>query len=265
MPLPTPDWISLAQQAAQEHPGLPADAEALRAAVDRSSEAAGGLFLGDLLLAELAVRSEPEALRIFGRLSDAAIPAALARSRVPSSWSDEVAQRLNTRLLVGGDGEPHLLRYSGRGPLRAWLRVAALRTGLDLLRRQRREQTLEERVFQAAPEAADPELRFLKAHYTDRFKRALGAALETLSERDRRLLKLRILDDLNIDEIGALHGVHRATAARWLEAAREGLGKAVRRQLERELAVDRGDLDSILRLIRSRIDLSLDRRLGGEG
>jgi len=248
--------------ASELHPGLSADAEALRRAVERvGAPDLDALFLGDLLLAELAVAGESTAVRIFTDLSDAVIPVALARSRVPRSWSDEVGQRLRTRLLVAEDGQPHLLRYSGRGPLRAWLKVAALRTGLDLLRRQGKEQTLEERVLSAAPGSDDPELRFLRTHYAGQFKEALDASMATLSDRDRRLLKMRIVDDLNIDEIGTLHGVHRATAARWLEAAREALGKGVRRHLEHELAVKREDLDSVLRLIRSRIDLSLDRRL----
>ena len=248
--------------ASELHPGLSADAEALRRAVERvGAPDLDALFLGDLLLAELAVAGESTAVRIFTDLSDAVIPVALARSRVPRSWSDEVGQRLRTRLLVAEDGQPHLLRYSGRGPLRAWLKVAALRTGLDLLRRQGKEQTLEERVLSAAPGSDDPELRFLRTHYAAQFKEALDASMATLSDRDRRLLKMRIVDDLNIDEIGTLHGVHRATAARWLEAAREALGKGVRRHLEHELAVKREDLDSVLRLIRSRIDLSLDRRL----
>ncbi len=259
----SPDWTELARDAAEAHPGLPADADALREAVARGDdEDAAPPFLGDLLLAELAARGEPAAVRIFTDLLDAVVPVALARSRVPRSWADEIGQRLRTRLLVAEDGRPHVHRYSGRGPLRAWLRVAALRTGLDLLRRQGREQTLEERVMDAAPASADPELRFLRDHYTDQFKQALSVSMAALPERDVRLLKMRILDDLNIDQIGTLHGVHRATAARWLDGAREALGKGVRNHLEKELAVDRDDLDSIFRLIRSRIDLSLDRRLG---
>jgi len=262
----SPDWSQLARSAAEEHPGLTADAEALQAATERVADEGGvdGLRSGDLLLAELAVRGQPEAVRLLTALLDGVVPVALARSRVPRSWSDEVAQKLMTRLLVADDGQPHLLRYSGRGPLRAWLRVAALRTGLDLLRRHGREKTLEERVLEAAPADNDPELRFLRRRYTAQFKAAIGVSLDALPDRDRRLLKLRILDDLNIDEIGALHGVHRATAARWLEGARDALGKGVRRQLERELKVTREDLDSILRLIRSRIDLSLDRRRAEE-
>ncbi len=259
----SPDWSQLAREAAELHPGLPADADALREAVERVREQEPEpSFLGDLLLAELCVRGEADALRVFTELVDAVIPVALARSRVPRSWSDEVGQRLRTRLLVSEDGQPHLLRYVGRGPLRAWLKVAALRTGLDLLRKQGKEQTLEERVMDAAPTSSDPEMRFLRAHYTDQFKQALAASMAALPEQDLRLLKMRILDELNIDEIGALHGVHRATAARWLDSARDALGKGVRQHLERELAVKREDLDSILRLIRSRIDLSLDRRLG---
>jgi RNA polymerase sigma-70 factor (ECF subfamily) len=252
----TADWQAIAEQAAASWPGVAADAQALQRAAARVDAEP---VHPDLLLAELAVRGNEAAIATLHRLIDAVVPVALARSRVPSSWRDEVGQRLRTRLLVAEDGQPHLLRYAGRGPLRAWLKVAALRTGLDLLRRQGKEQTLQDAVVGAAVD--DPELEYLRRHYADRFKAALEAALAELPAKDRRLLKLRVLDELNIDEIGALHGVHRATAARWLEAAREGLGRGVRERLEAELAVDREQLDSILRLIRSRLDLSLHRRL----
>lgn len=220
-------------------------------------------FPDDLDLARSALAGDDDAVRRVHALCAEVVPAALARSRVPSSWSDEIAQRVRTRLLVGET--PRLAGYTGRGPLRAWLKVAALRTGLDLARRGRREETLEERILEATPGEDGPELQYLKAHYQDRFKAAFAAALEDLSDRDRRVLKLRILDGLNIDAIGALHGVHRATAARWIDKAREALGAGVRRRLERELAGDAKELDSILRLIRSRIDLSLQRRLAPGG
>ena len=216
----------------------------------------------DVALVERCVAGDAAAIAEVQALIEAGVPVALARSRVPRSWADEVAQRVTARLLVASDEDPpRIARYAGRGPLRAWLRITSLRAGLDLMRSQRQEETLEERVLSAGTGGDDPELQFLRQHYTAQFKEALAVAMETLSSRDRRLLKLRILDDLNIDDIGALHGVHRATAARWLDAARVALGAGVRKHLERELKVGKDDLHSILRLIRSQLDLSLHRRL----
>lgn len=216
----------------------------------------------DVRLAQRALAGDHAALQELDAVITEVIPSALARSRVPRSWGDEVAQRVRSKLLVAEEGTlPRLHRYEGRGPLRAWVRVTALRTGIDMLRSQRREETLEDRVLAAKSGISDPEVLYLKQHYATHFREALTASLADLDARDRRLLKLRILDDLNIDAIGALHGVHRATAARWLESAREALGKGVRARLERQLDLGQQDLGSVLRLIRSQLDLSLHRRL----
>jgi RNA polymerase sigma-70 factor, ECF subfamily len=63
-----------------------------------------------------------------------------------------------------------------------------------------------------------------------------------------------------------LYGVHRATAARWVNAAREELGEAIRAQIAQRLTISVGQVDSIVRLVQSRIDVSLERLLGdGDG
>jgi RNA polymerase sigma-70 factor (ECF subfamily) len=66
---------------------------------------------------------------------------------------------------------------------------------------------------------------------------------------------------LNVDEIGSLYDVHRATAARWVAAARERLGTRIRDELAAQLKIDVAEVDSIVRLVQSRIDVSLERVL----
>ncbi len=75
------------------------------------------------------------------------------------------------------------------------------------------------------------------------------------------LLRQRSVDDLSIDQIGALHGVHRATAARWLERARVELALATERALQRRLSASAEDVRSLMRLIASRMDASIHRLL----
>lgn len=53
--------------------------------------------------------------------------------------------------------------------------------------------------------------------------------------------------------------MHRATAARWVAAVREQLGERIREELARRLRVD---VDAIVHLVRSRVDVSLERVLG---
>lgn len=58
-----------------------------------------------------------------------------------------------------------------------------------------------------------------------------------------------------------LYGVHRATAARWLADARAALGDAIRGELAGRLRIAASEVDSIVRLVQSRVDMSLDRLL----
>ena len=58
-------------------------------------------------------------------------------------------------------------------------------------------------------------------------------------------------------DIAGLFGVHRATAKRWLADAREALLVGTKRELAARVGRGVEELDSILRLIESRLDLSL--------
>jgi RNA polymerase sigma-70 factor, ECF subfamily len=59
-----------------------------------------------------------------------------------------------------------------------------------------------------------------------------------------------------------MYGVHRATAARWVERARRSLITGVRRIMREQLRVEETTLDSVLRLIDSCIDMSIPKLLG---
>jgi RNA polymerase sigma-70 factor (ECF subfamily) len=57
--------------------------------------------------------------------------------------------------------------------------------------------------------------------------------------------------------------VHRVTAFRWLEKAKEQLVKGTLELLRQRLKLPADELDSVLRMIRSQIHLSIVRQLGG--
>ncbi|HEX4453061.1 MAG TPA: hypothetical protein VH143_19450, partial [Kofleriaceae bacterium] len=65
------------------------------------------------------------------------------------------------------------------------------------------------------------------------------------------------------DEIGAIYRVHRVTAFRWIDKAKDQLVKATLDTLRARLKLPAEELDSVLRMIRSQIHLSLVRHLGG--
>jgi RNA polymerase sigma-70 factor (ECF subfamily) len=76
-------------------------------------------------------------------------------------------------------------------------------------------------------------------------------------------LRYAFVDDLSIDRIGEIYGVHRATAARWIGHARDRFEEQLRAALKARLSVSESELFSILRVTMSGIDVSLARQLGG--
>jgi RNA polymerase sigma-70 factor (ECF subfamily) len=97
----------------------------------------------------------------------------------------------------------------------------------------------------------------VKARYVDEFQQAFSAALCGLSARDQTWLRQHVIDGLSIDQLGALYHVHRATAARHLQRIRVAVLAATRERLGSRLQVRPSELDSILRLIRSRLHVTL--------
>jgi RNA polymerase sigma-70 factor (ECF subfamily) len=91
----------------------------------------------------------------------------------------------------------------------------------------------------------------------------LRTALADLADRPRALLRYHLIDGWTIDRIGERYGVHRATAARWLADAREQVGKLIRKELARRLAIPKSDVDSLVTMLTSGIDVSLERLLAG--
>src|SRR5262249_39658610 len=92
----------------------------------------------------------------------------------------------------------------------------------------------------------------------DAFKEAFAA----LSAAQRNLLRLYYLDGLTIDEIAAIKRIHRATVARRIAHCREQVATHTHQALVERLGISSSQVDSLMRLVRSHLDLSLDRWLG---
>jgi len=217
------------------------------------------MHTNELYLACACARGDAVAVAAFERhcldVVDEALSALGLRS---SGLPNEVKQRLRIYLLLADSGAPGILRFSGRGKLRHWLRVIAVREALALLRARDRELPADDELLERAVlPVASPELEFLKRHYQHEFRVALAEAVSALSARDRTLLRQTFVDGLTIDHLGKFYGVHRATAARWLARAQRSVRKEMEARLMRRLQVPRRELMSILRLVRSGLEVSL--------
>jgi RNA polymerase sigma-70 factor (ECF subfamily) len=194
------------------------------------------------------------------------IEAAVSRMRLPGGKVDDVKQVVSRALFVGDDTTPpQIAQYSGRGDLRGWLRVTAVRAALKIIRKEKRELLVEDdalfEAHSADAAAADPEMLYVKEVYRAAFKRAFQEALDSLTDREKILLRQHVVDDLSIDQLGALYQVHRATAARWVQSARETLLTRTRKRFMSNAKVSATECDSIMRLVRSQLDVTIRRRL----
>jgi RNA polymerase sigma-70 factor (ECF subfamily) len=218
----------------------------------------------ELYLACACAAGDSGAIAKFDTVYAPVVHAALARMNIAASTRDEVSQLVRHKLFVAEDGQPpRIADFAGRGDLRNWVRAAAVRTCLNLLRKHKREVVLDdERMLAAFPAAEDdPELAHMKATYSAEFKQAFIDALRALADRPKNLLYHYYVDELTIDQIGAIYRVHRVTAFRWVNRAREQLVDATHANLRQRLHVTSGEMDSILRLIRSELDMSIARYL----
>jgi RNA polymerase sigma-70 factor (ECF subfamily) len=212
----------------------------------------------DLYLVCACLDGDPVALATLDRQFFAQLPRLLHRQRADASVLDEVKQVIATKLLVGVNGEPpRLAQYGGRGPLLTWLKVVGSRA-LSNQRRGASNRDVAERASQ--PEAiagVDPELALIRQRFGVDFREALVAAFGSLELRERNMLRLHFVDRLGIDALAPIFQVSRATAARHLAAARTTLTERTVTNLGARLKLAGDELDSLVRQVRSKLDLSL--------
>jgi RNA polymerase sigma-70 factor (ECF subfamily) len=211
----------------------------------------------DLYLACACAEGDARALAIFEARHLALVPAFLARQRLARDVVDEVKQRTRDRLFVAdGDRPPKITEYAGRGALDAWLRVLVVRVSANLRRQSRDHDALDE-VVQAAAAGASPEHQLLRARTTQAFELALRDAFTSLSSEERALFRLQFGKGLTLDAIALVLGVHRATVARRVAAARQALFTRVLALLGERLGEGRPEIERALGEWQSKLEISL--------
>jgi RNA polymerase sigma-70 factor (ECF subfamily) len=229
-----------------------------------ADQAAASMALVDLVLAFAAGAGDPRALEALDQRIARAVAMAGDVARAPVAMRDEAAQVVRTLLLVPRpERPPAIFDYTGRGPLGGWLRIIASREVVRLAKRGGREVELGDALLaDQALGADDPVLRGLKERYREELADAFRAALAALGPKERTLLRYQLMDGLSIDDIGVILRVHRATAARRLARVRDGLVADTRARLAEKLRIADDEVQSIIRLVQSELDVSIIRHLG---
>jgi RNA polymerase sigma-70 factor (ECF subfamily) len=216
----------------------------------------------ELVLAWRAARGEAAAEREVERLIAIEGEAAARRIDASSTFVDDVRQALRVRLLVADGGRVRIADYAGRGPLRGWIGVAAVRVALNA-KRGTRAAASEDVLAELVSGEQDPELRYLKTLYRAEFREAIEAALRALPDRQRALLRLSFVDGMKMYQLATLYGVHETTAARWVQKAAAEVAEDARRRLVTRLALSPSSLESVARMVLSNLELSIARVLRG--
>jgi RNA polymerase sigma-70 factor (ECF subfamily) len=216
------------------------------------------MHTSDLYLACACARGDVHALAAFDDRCLRHLDRVLGKMGIDADVSADIKQDLRHRVLVG-DGRPaEILEFSGRGDLRSWVRVLAVRQALRCRDQARREVSVEDdELLQRIAASDNPALSHVKEIYRQEFQRAFRGAVRALPDRERTLLRQAYIDGLTVDELGSLYRVHRSTAARLLVRARLLLLETTRTRMMSQLDVQSHELDSILQLIWSQVEISL--------
>lgn len=211
-----------------------------------------------LFLAAACVAGAPGATARFEADVFPQLQRTLAKMDEGSTFADEVLQHMRVRLFASPD-KSLLMTYSGRGSLAAWLKVVAVRDAQRMRKKNApaTERESDEGLSRLPSPAADPELAFLNLQHRQDFKDAFAEAMATLDQRQKNVLQMNLVQGLSIDEVGRVYQVHRATAARWVSAAREQLVSQTRTRLASKLNLQSSELDSLMGAVRSNLSVSL--------
>ncbi len=214
-------------------------------------------------LAIACVAGSDAAIRRFESELFDELPATGARMHVRPELVRDVESHLRHVLYVDEPGRRAALwAYSGRGDLRSYLRVIITRELVRLIDRDRRDANLaSDAILRLISPTEGPELAVLREQYRGDVDAAIRTALGSLTESSRALLRYSVVDGWSIDRIGMLYGIHRATAARRIGQAREELAASIRTGLATRLGIAIDEVDSIVRMVQSRLDVSLERLL----
>ena len=214
-------------------------------------------FVTDLYLTFACARGDERAIRRFECDYGDTIASAVKRLRLDSETLHEVVQVVRERLFVGPDRK--IAAFRGAAPLKIWVRAVATRTAISMMRKQGREVPRDD--LDVIGPTSDPALEHLKKTYRAEFRDAFARAFAELTPRQRNLLRQQLIDGVSVNGLAELYRVHRATVSRWLSAIRLTLLTSTRRILSDKLRVSSKELDSVIRLIESQMDASVERLL----
>jgi RNA polymerase sigma factor (sigma-70 family) len=201
---------------------------------DRLEEYLLTLHLEDLALTTACIEGSEAAWEYFVqeyrgylRAAAGAISKASRYLANPQELADSLFSDL-FGLMDGKRGERSLFRYfHGRSSLKTWLRTVLAQRNVDIIRSQRRMESLDaedgEKRELPAERVQQPLRDPHRAHYLSCFSAALRHCLKLLHPADRERLELYYAQQMKLAEIGRQLGEHESSVSRNLERIRREL------------------------------------------
>lgn len=235
-----------------------------RAFEQHGSEDAGARPTADDYVRLTCLAGRPGAARVLDRDYIEPLRRRLAKVCLKPEVTDAALQELREKLLL--PPTPRLASYRPTGDFRVWLRVVAVRIAIDVTRSagvqgERRDELPEH--LEAI--TLGPEQHVVKEEWRVLLRSSLQAAVKRLPAGERHALRMHTLAGASIDQIGEVLSVHRATAARWLLAAKDKLRVYLREELALRIGSEASGAELLLDEMPSRLDVSLSRVFGTTG
>ena len=254
-------------RAAQTWPKLAVDAHQFVAVLARRmipdrplEEWLGKVHAADLYLCCGCANGDPAAIAAFEQTVLPQVIPAIASIDPSPTFVAEAKQQVRQKLLVPSGGRPpKITEYAGFGPLTHWLRAVAMRTALNLRRAQNREEApaSDDQLLELPAQVNDLELEYLRTRYRKDFTEAFRKAVSFLSPQERNVLRLHFVDGLSLSQVGGAYQVDKSTVSRWIAKSRLLLLQQTREDLAKSLNLDPDELDSLMHLVNSQLDVSI--------
>src|SRR5450432_2428774 len=254
----------MVSEAEAEWPQLAVERESFKAHLSTVlglASDASSLRVADLYLAYGCQSGDALAVKAFAEKYMPRVALYLHRfARVVSV--DDVRRELEDILLLGRNGSrPRLAAYQGRGPLENFVAVAALNVARTLLRGRKTAVSPAEDPASTPSPTVDATKGVVASRYDSIVREAVRAALKSLDRRQRMIVRLHLARGVTLTQIGRMLKVHQSTVSRALEGALDHLHVEIRRELREVHGLSDMEMDSIVRDVRSVVQLSLSRIL----
>ncbi len=210
----------------------------------------------DLYLGVACGTGAPGAVSAFARAHEPGLRAIHGRFSAGVSF-DDFRQTLYEKLFTGE--RARIRSYAARGSLQAWVKIVATRLLSDL--RVPAETDYDTVLVSTIMPPDDFANTLVKQQLRPAVKLAIQQSMQALSARQRVLLRERFIHGLSLAELARLHRVHRVTVSKQLAKARAAVRSTLQERLADTLGSDAGQIDSILRLCVSQLDVRFEELL----